>query len=266
MIRAAHKLAAVAGDVGMKAKTSRFGGEGRDFPYYDGQPRTVSAAGWAIALIAAAAGFAALTVGMHLWPGVAGRWAAVLLFVGLPLIGLRLAAGADWRAALRAPGPRDVLVGLVMVPATLGVSIAVAFLVTKVSLTAANPVGEILAHLSGWNLVSFLISTLPQLFGEELVTLIPFLAALDLAHRRWGLSRRTAILLAWVLSSVLFGLLHLPTYGWKLGQVLAIIAVARLILSLPYLITKTLWASTITHVIHDWLTFAAIIAIHRGYF
>lgn len=248
----------------MTANASDGGVPRRDFPYYDGRPRIVSAAGWAVAVAAAAAGFAALVASPLLWPGLGGRWIGALLFAGLPLIGLRLAAGADWLAAFRRPSGRDVAIGLAMVPATLAASALVAFAVTKVSLTAANPVGEILAGLSGWSLAAFVASTLPQLFGEELVTLIPFLAVLDLARRRLGVSRRTAILLAWALSAVLFALLHLPTYGWKLGQVLAVIGVARLMLSLSYLITKTVWASTITHVTHDWLMFAAIVAMQRA--
>ena len=263
MIRRAPRLAAAGEGAGMTAKTSLSGAGRRDFPYYDGRPRAVSGAGWLAALAAAGAGFAALEASPHLWPGLGGQWIGALLFAALPLIGLRLAAGADWRAPFGTPSGRDIAVGLAMVPATLTASALVAFAVMKVSLTAANPIGEILGRLSGWPLAGFVASTLPQLFGEELVTLIPLLAALDLAHRRWGVSRRTAILLAWALSAALFALMHLPTYGWKLGQVLAVIGVARLMLSLSYLITKTVWASTITHVTHDWLLFAMIVATSR---
>ena len=76
---------------------------------------------------------------------------------------------------------------------------------------------------------------------------------------RCGLSRKVAILGAWIGSAVLFGLLHLPTYQWNLGQVLLIIGTARLVLTVPYLITKNIWSSTIAHVANDWLIFAVVL-------
>ena len=95
--------------------------------------------------------------------------------------------------------------------------------------------------------------------GEELITIIPFLALLTFLTARCGLSRRVAIIGAWIGSAMLFGALHLSTYQWHLGQVLLIIGTARLVLTVPYLITKNIWSSTIAHITNDWLIFAVVL-------
>lgn len=73
--------------------------------------------------------------------------------------------------------------------------------------------------------------------------------------------RKVAILVAWIGSAALFGMLHLSTYQWHLGQVLLIIGAARLVLTIPYLITKNLWSSTIAHIANDWIGFAMILLL-----
>jgi hypothetical protein len=233
---------------------------GRDFPFYDGQPVGISAAKWAFLLGMTAVGFAALVGLQHVWPGEAGRWSGILLFAALPLLGLRLVAGRHWAAIFRRPTARDVLIGLAFVPLTLATSGVVALGVMRLGLTAANPALEQLQHLHGADLALFLAGTVPQLFGEELVTILPLLALLALFHRALGLPRGIALALAWALSAAIFAALHFPTYQWRIGQTLAIIGSARLALSLPYLITKTAWSSTIAHVTNDWLLFAIAVA------
>ena len=98
-------------------------------------------------------------------------------------------------------------------------------------------------------------SHLLQLLGEELITILPFLALMALFSKRFGASRKTAIVGAWLVSAALFGLAHLPTYGWNVVQCLAIIGTARLVLTLPWIMTKNLWVSTGAHIINDWTLF-----------
>lgn len=57
--------------------------------------------------------------------------------------------------------------------------------------------------------------------------------------------------------------MHLQTYDWHVVQALGGIGAIRLVFTLPYLITKTIWASTITHVLNDWSMFFAVVAIHE---
>lgn len=235
----------------------------RDFPFYDGEPLRISLPGWLIVLATAAAGFAGLMIAPTLAPGRLGGWIGIALFVALPLLGLRAAAGKQWAAFFHRPTARDIWIGLAIAPCTLLVSGIVALGMMRLELTAANPVAAIMLQLHGADLALFIAATAPQLLGEELITVIPFLALLTFLTARCGLSRRVAIIGAWIGSALLFGTLHLSTYQWHLGQVLLIIGTARLVLTIPYLITKNIWSSTIAHITNDWLIFAVVLILPK---
>lgn len=236
---------------------------GRDFPFYNGEPIPISRPGWLIVLAMAAAGFAGLMIAPTLAPGRLGGWIGIALFVALPLFGLRAAAGKHWIALFHWPTARDIWIGLAFAPCTLLVSGIVALGVMRLELTAANPIAAIMLQLHGADLAVFIAATAPQLLGEELITIIPFIALLTFLTARCGLSRRVAIGGAWIGSALLFGALHLSTYQWHLGQVLLIIGTARLVLTVPYLITKNIWSSTIAHITNDWLIFAVVLILPK---
>jgi membrane protease YdiL (CAAX protease family) len=50
-------------------------------------------------------------------------------------------------------------------------------------------------------------------------------------------------------------LLHLPTYDWNWIQCIVIIGSARMVLTLPWILTKNIWVSTGAHIINDWSLF-----------
>lgn len=58
--------------------------------------------------------------------------------------------------------------------------------------------------------------------------LMPLLALLQLAHVHFRLERKKAVVIAWIVSALVFGAAHLPTYDWNLIQCFGIIGVARL--------------------------------------
>ncbi len=231
----------------------------RDFPYYRGEPVTLSGAGWAMALGGCVLGFLALILIPRGEAGQALGLVGPLLFVGLPLVGLALAAGRGWTALFPRPTARDLLLGLAFMPLTLLVSGVVAHFYSKVGLAHANPATEIVVQLPVAQRAIFLAGTAPQLLGEELVTILPFLAILTLCHRRLGLPRGAAIAIAWIVSAMIFGALHLSTYGWNIVQVLLLIGVARLVLTIPYLLTRSVWASFTAHICLDWSIFALVL-------
>lgn len=232
----------------------------RDIPFYNGEPVRISPLGWCVILALSATGFAALIAAPTLAPGRLSGWIGIALLVSLPLVGLRMAVGEHWKALFPRPTTRDIWIGLIFGPCTLLVSMIVALGVMRVDLTVANPAIEILPQLHGADLALFIAATAPQLLGEELATIIPLIALLTFLTVRCGVSRRVAIFGAWTGSAALFGALHLSTYQWHLGQALLIIGTARLVLTVPYLITKNVWSSTIAHVTNDWLIFAIILA------
>ncbi len=226
-----------------------------DFPFYNGLPVRLTTRQWCLVLAGTALGFAALIAPA---PGFRDRWGQFIpaaLFVVIPLAALAIATPQYWKALFHRIRVRDVGVMVLIALLNLVISFAVGLLVMKLHGSEANPVFKAIASQSAVDRELFFLKTIPQLLGEELVTMLPMLALMTLFHSRMRMSRRSAIVLAWLLSALLFGALHLPTYGWNFVQCLVVIGSARLVLSLAYLWTRNLWVSTGAHILNDWALF-----------
>jgi membrane protease YdiL (CAAX protease family) len=233
--------------------------EGGDFPFYRDEPPTISTRGWLIVLAAVVAGFASLGVPLPITDGVASGWLRVAAFVGLPLLGLVLAAPAKWRAIFGRVGLREVKLMFVFALLNIVITMSIGFAVNQFGTTTSNAGIADAAQLEGLRLLNFFAKTALQLLGEELITIMPFLAILTFCHARIGIGRNASVLLAWLGSAIAFGLVHLPTYDWNIVQCLVIIGSARLILTWAYVWTKNIWVSTGAHIINDWAILSATI-------
>jgi hypothetical protein len=230
--------------------------EGRDFPYYNGAPTAISNAQWLFVLAMVVAGFLLLALPID-WPGEwLGQYLPALLMPGLPLAALAYVAGRHWRAIFRKIGAREIrlMIGFALLNIVVSMSVgAVVKAMTEVTPNAAN---AMLAGMGTGERVAFFAKMIPQLFGEEVITLLPFLALLQWFPRNLGMGRKAGIIGAWLVSSLVFGLIHLPTYDWNFVQCIVIIGSARMVLTLPWILTKNIWVSTGAHVINDWLLFS----------
>lgn len=179
--------------------------------------------GWLLILVAVAVGFAALGTPLGFEDNRLTGWLRVAAFVGLPLIALKLAAPRDWTAIFAQVGFREIrlMVGFALL--NIIVSGAIGVLVKMFGTVASNAAVASAADLDGGGVVNFFAKVGVQLLGEELLTILPFLALLTLFYVRFGMSRKGAVIIAWLTSAVLFGLLHLPTYNWSLVQCLLVI-------------------------------------------
>jgi membrane protease YdiL (CAAX protease family) len=223
-----------------------------DFPYYSDNPPRISGVGWLLVLIATGAGFAALTVPMPFEDNIVTGWLRAAAFVILPLAGLALAAPGRWQAIFRRVGFRDVLLMFGFAILNIIVTLSVGALLKTYGTVSANAGVAGAADLEGMQLMSFFAKVGLQLLGEELITILPFLAILTWLHSKAGMGRNAAVLAAWLLSAVIFGLLHLPTYDWNIMQCLLVIGSARMVLTWAYVWTKNIWVSTGAHIINDW--------------
>lgn len=231
--------------------------QGADFAFYNGSPASITGAQWWGVLAAVAAAFLALALSAA--AGSAGALWAFIPALGLavlPLMALARVAPAHWTCLFGRVRFREVRLMLGFALLNIVVSLALGALVLAFTAVAANSSTAQLGSLDSAGRIAFFAKTLPQLLGEELITVLPFLALLQWFTQGLGWGRKRAILLAWVATSLGFGLLHLPTYGWNWVQCMVVIGGARMVLTLPWMMTKNLWVSTGAHISNDWLLFA----------
>lgn len=224
-----------------------------DFPFYSDKPPIVSGAGWLLVISAAAAGFVALGIPLPFVDNVFTGWLRAAAFVALPLAALTIAAAGHWQAIFRRVGIRDVLVMFGFAILNIILTLSVGTLLQAFGSVSTNSAVADAADLEGARLASFFAKVGLQLLGEELITILPFLAILAYLHNKAGVNRNAAVLSAWLTSAVIFGILHLPTYEWNILQCFFVIGCARLILTWAYVWTKNIWISTGAHVINDWV-------------
>lgn len=233
--------------------------QGPDFPYYRDDPPTITTGGWLLVLAGVVSGFAALVTPLPFTDGVATGWLRAAAFVGLPLLGLALAAPGRWKAIFGRVGLREVKLMFVFALLNIVISMAIGAVIKSFGTVTANATIVDAANFDGPHLFNFFAKVALQLLGEELVTILPFLALLAFFHAKAGLGRKAAVFSAWLVSALAFGAIHLPTYNWNLVQCLVVIGSARLVLTWAYVWTKNIWVSTGAHIINDWTLMASTV-------
>lgn len=111
---------------------------------------------------------------------------------------------------------------------------------------ATNPIFDV---LTPDNFKSFFISTTIQFIAEEIIFILPFLFVINKMKTENNILKTIFALL---LSSVIFGAMHLSTYDFNLLQAVLIISIIRTGLSLSYVLSKNLSVTYIIHIIYDW--------------
>jgi membrane protease YdiL (CAAX protease family) len=232
---------------------------GKDFPFYNGAPSAISTGQWLFVLAMVVVAFLLLALPID-WPGGAfGPFIPALLFPALPLAALAWVAPGHWRFIFGRIGGREVKLMIGFALLNIVVSMSVGLTLRAFAEVTPNAATAQLAGLDAVGQAAFFAKTAPQLFGEEVITILPFLALLQWLVGGLGVGRKRAIIVAWLVSSLAFGLLHLPTYDWNLVQCVLVIGVARLVLTLPWIMTKNIWVSTGAHIINDWSLFGVAV-------
>jgi uncharacterized protein len=226
---------------------------GRDFPFYQGNPVALTGLHWLFLLAMVAIAFILLIAPIS-WPGgELGSFVPAVLFPVIPLAGLAWVSKGHAKCLFGAVGWREIKLMVLFALLNIIVTMIVGGVVRAAFGASTNPAVAAASQLSPGELIVFLTKTAVQLVGEEVLTVIPMLALLHLLVARAGLSRAAGVLWAWLVSAILFGLLHLPTYRWDFVQCLLIIGTARLVLSMAYIKTKNLWVSAGAHILNDWI-------------
>lgn len=231
----------------------------RDFPFYDALPAEIVTWKWVAIILSCIIGF-----GILIFTGSSNQSIELIpriLFTAIPLVTFIYLTKPNWKAIFKPLKWVDTPTIVFFWLLTLGSSAAAAFLASSgdISHFQANSATNDLLAGGAWNVAWFYVGTFVQLFGEELVTILPFLAVLYWAHSKFGLSRKKAVVIAWVLTAITFGAMHLPTYGWNVVQAVVLIGVARIALTLAFIRTKNIAVSFGAHLLNDWATFTLVL-------
>ncbi|MFE4194299.1 CPBP family intramembrane glutamic endopeptidase [Paenarthrobacter sp. NPDC056912] len=231
--------------------------DGRDVPFYDGHPVEVAAWKWVLIIAACAVGFAALI----LIPQTSNVTALLprFLFVAIPMAVFIWLTGPFWKSIFRKPTGADYLAMVVFWLLNLAVSFIVGIIVASIFGANANKATEGILEGGPGEIVAFYVGTGIQLLGEEVFTILPFLAVMYFLYTKAKLNRTTSMLLAWLITALWFGAAHLPTYGWNVAQALLIIGTARIVLTLAFIRTKNILVSTGAHILNDWASFTLVL-------
>lgn len=119
--------------------------------------------------------------------------------------------------------------------------------------STANKSSQTVAQSSN-KMMSFFRNAFFSLFdlmSEELFAIITFLALLALLYQILHVSQTASILIALLVSSILFGLIHFQAYDWHLTQMLFVIGAARFFITGVYIKTKNLWLAFLIHYLWD---------------
>jgi len=237
---------------------------GRDFPFVHGASQRLSAPRWAFVLAMLGLGFVALVAPLPFFETRYGQLLPALLFVALPLCALGHVAPGQVGRLFHRLRASDLAWMVAFALLALAVSAAMAIVVDHFTTVAENPAAQAVEHMAGADIAWLFLKTVPQLLGEELLTMLPFLATLAFTHGTLGLPRRDAVLWAGGVSTLLFSAAHLPTYDWNVAQCFLVIGAARVALTLAYVRTKNLWVPMGAHVLMDWTALGATWAAARA--
>lgn len=226
-----------------------------EFPYCGDRQASIGGSGWAWILASVGVAYAALvTIPAKAFPLTL---LPPLLFVCIPLATLAWVTGGRWKELFRPVGWREIGLMVLFAVANIIVSLAVALLINTFGTTAANPVMVQMDAMSATDFVLRLIPTLPQLIGEELLTILPFLAVFWFTTRRLGWGQKAGIVAALVVSAFIFAAAHLPTYDWHWLQCFGVIGIGRIVMTLAFVWTRNLWVTGGAHILNDWVEFGA---------
>lgn len=143
----------------------------------------------------------------------------------------------------------------------LGVGIIGKFVLNQPN--ADNPIRESLSHgLASSAMVLF--KTIFQLAGEEIIVLLPLIIIVALLVKKAHINQTVAVVIATILTALMFGAIHLQTYQWNLFQCFVVVALTRLPFTIVSLKSNSIITGLIGHIIYDWIIFGFMIATALG--
>lgn len=158
--------------------------------------------------------------------------------------------GGDLRRLIRPLKKGQIILIIKVIIFSLALSVAV-FFISKLVLHNPSSTNPVIGHLS-W-IIPF--ETIPGLFGEEMLAIV-LLVILE----HYLPKNRTGLIIATILSSLLFGAAHLSTYDWNIWQCLVVIGLTRIPFTYAwYKSDRNLLVNGLAHWGYDMLLIAIVI-------
>ncbi|EGY77440.1 CPBP family intramembrane glutamic endopeptidase [Peptoniphilus indolicus] len=205
----------------------------------------VSILRWVIALIILNCSFFI----MEIFPEK--TWLAVMFLVG-PIVSLFVLGHKSFRRLFKGPKLRDIPVVFGMTVLTILVGVISSIILERFG-SVDNPIVGI-ANEDNIKYIAILLMV--QLVIEEIFFIIWFLF---LYHKAKFEKESTREIFAWVVSSLIFGAMHLSTYNFNIVQAVIGIGIVRFVLSAVYIRRKNLTLAYIVHFLYDILIILAVV-------
>lgn len=176
-----------------------------------------------------------------------------ILFLVGPIVSIFVLGHKAFRKLFKFPKLRDI-------PAVFGMTFLTLFaavvsgIVLKRFGSVDNPIVKVISK-DNFNLVVLML--LVQLVIEEIFFIVWFLF---LHHKVKFKSEVLRESFAWVVSSLLFGAMHLSTYDFNIVQAIVGIGLIRFVLSSIYIRRKNLTLAYMVHFLYDILILLAVVA------
>lgn len=237
-----------------------------DFPFYNGKPFPLSWGKWITWFVVTVVAFLFFTGDIFLMFGIklkkhplARPLELNLLKVGLLAIFLVVlfvvfwwVSKGEWRTLFRKLHKNEVWFAVIGGPVALGI-VGIYMKVVLEGLLGMKLAADSALTMSSGDAVMSFVSIVFQLIGEELGAIVPFLFVLMVCNKGLKWNRNASIWIAWIVSSIIFGIYHLSAYNDSWMQAILAIGVARLFLTIPYIRYKNIWASYLFHLAYDFL-------------
>ncbi|RAP51012.1 MAG: hypothetical protein BZ136_00220 [Methanosphaera sp. rholeuAM74] len=204
----------------------KFEDEEYDLPLLNDDPR-FTAENVVILII----GFLIASAIPYLIPSTGNGLIKAVLITIPPLLAVLYVFKDDMSNIFRMPKPRDIIV--VIIGFILMLAVAMIADIIGSTLGIASLADN---TINGSPLV-LIICAVIQLLGEELIKFIPLIIITAYLYKSIG--RKAAIIVAIIISQVLFALFHIP-YGFAIGSLLLHIGFGSTVLPFVYVKTKNL--------------------------
>lgn len=214
-----------------------------DFPFYNNNPK-LSIQRWIILLISVL-----IPLILIFLPHTGLERAEGILYFLIPFLIFGIVSSWKYDLICKKLQRNDLKLIISLIILEFIFSIAIALIIKYIFNIHAqtNPaIGE-LSSLLFWIVFPF------QIFGEELLKIIPFLLLLTIFYKISN-NRKISIVISTALVLIMFGLIHLPAYK-NIFSVLLLQGLGSIFTMFGYLKTKNIFVSYLIHIIYDTITF-----------